>query len=477
MSFPANNLSDEEFEQWRYVKDEFADSVAEALLKSPHAHEVYQALGKIVKNNDPVDIHLFEYTNIGQGCDENGNLLRHDTDDEHVRLVGLMSDYFNDLSLMPVRGVEKTVIENGAAIYYNYVMSATIALAVRSLLKQYAAFRATNVLVFTKLLNRYPHRRIIETMQFVMDVMDPNGFKPDGHAIRAIQKLRLVHAMIRARIKFADQRAKELENVNDADKSDAEKQLKRWDMSWGEPINQQDMIFAVHTFSVEVIDGMVASGINLHESEKESYYATWHYIGRALGVKDEINPMTYEDGKIMQERIYKKEFVAPNPNATVLSDPLIEFMTQILPFKPVKKHIYSVVKLYNDPKDYEPIFKNILKIDLSEANDHFTHQIKLLSGLLRFFIWLRFSFVPRDKKHQVYFSNAIRHYNMMQRIVDLEKTWSDKHFRISDGFGDRFAIEDSRIKPKNKFHLLLDKIIKFFFNRMIRRHSKKKAVN
>jgi hypothetical protein len=267
-------------------------------------------------------------------------------------------------------------------------------------------------------------------MQFVMDVMDPLGYGPEGYAIRSIQKLRLVHAMIRARIR---------NNLHEVS------QFGEWKESWGLPINQQDMIFAIHTFSVEVLDGLIAAGEKISREDMENYYLTWHYIGKALGVKDEINPWNYADGKALQNRIYQQQFVKPNPNAPALAKPLLEFMQKTLPTHPDQRHIYAVVKLYNDKDEHNRfIFEEILEIPLSTADDRFLRLMKNADSFWHFIISIRYLFTPKHKKPLFHHALAMKNFNMLGAVIGLEKTWSGKHFRISDGFGDQIAIEDEK---------------------------------
>ncbi len=416
--YSAHTWNDATFEAWRYKQDDAADEVAESIIKSPHHHQVYQALSHVHKNSDLVNIEIFDKIDGGN-----------DTTEDHDRLVTLLNQYFRDTQLMSYLTEQNEAVQQSSKFFNNYAFEATMALAVRSLLKQYAAFRSTNVLVFTKLLTKYPHRRILETMQFVMDVMDPQGYGANGHAIRSIQKLRLIHALIRARLNNS------LHDVA---------QFGLWnEKEWGNPINQQDMIFAVHTFSIEVLDGLIASGEKVTSTQIDSYYLTWHYIGKALGVKDEINPMTYAEGKQLQARIYQKEFTEHNPNGPVLAEPLLNFMQQILPTHPPREHIYAIIKLYNNQDEAtRKIFEKNLKIPISQAHDHFLRRIKMGDWLWHKFNFIRYLFTPKSKKALFYHALAMKNFNLLTAIVSLEKTWSGRDFRISDGLGELASQQD-----------------------------------
>lgn len=155
------HLTDLQLEAWRYVQDDEADRLASRIIRSPRWHDVYVALSKIRTNSDLANIEIFR--------DEKKET---DSEEDHQQLVKKLNDYFNDVSDLTFITEQKEVIKRGCAFFCRNANSGIFILAVRSLLKQYAAFKATNVLVNTKLLVKFPHRRILETFQFVIDVMD-----------------------------------------------------------------------------------------------------------------------------------------------------------------------------------------------------------------------------------------------------------------------------------------------------------------
>ena len=71
-----------------------------------------------------------------------------------------------------------------------------------SLPEAYAAEKGAQVLAQTGRLDSDARRRILETGQFVIDVMAPGGLAPGGAGIHAAQRVRLMHAAIRHLILF-----------------------------------------------------------------------------------------------------------------------------------------------------------------------------------------------------------------------------------------------------------------------------------
>lgn len=442
-------LTDEEFEKYRYKNDQPADSAAFAILNFVDHAQVYRILGGLQKNTDTVsfdEIKKLSYEAKGDPA-------------QIEWLVNYMKNqidkYFNDLTHFQFTPEEKECLHKAAIFFNLHMTECTLALAVRSLLKQYAAFKSTNVLTFTQLLPKYPYRRIISTMQFVMDVMDPKAFEPEGCGIRSIQKLRLVHALIRNRI---ERNTLEIKN---AKKENRLQDIKgeEWNDDWGVPINQQDMIFAVHTFSIEVLHGLIASGEKVSKEEMENYYYAWHLIGKALGVRDELNPTDYYTGYLVQNRIYKKEFIRDNPNGPVLAEPLIRFLVEVLPMAK-RKGVLGLVKLFNDKKDYDPVFRDILHIDLSEASRFYTTMYNLQDNFRHILINIKYFFLPNAKRSDYFRDIARNQRKFFESIIGVAKTWTDSHFRIADAFGEQAAIQHEETAKQMP---MWKRALKYFF--------------
>ncbi len=357
---------------------------------------------------------------------------------------------------------ELKTIERGCYMFSLYGPNVIMALAVRSLLKQYAAFNASNVLVSTRLLTKFPHRRILETMQFLLDVISPGNMKPGGKGILAIKKLRLVHALVRQRIQLMEI------NVN-------QKFIPWQDEVWGKAINQQDMVFAIHTFSIEIIKGLQKVGYFLDvDNLKDDYYKTWHYIGRALGVNPNINCFDYNQGVELQEYIYQKQFAlknskdTPNLTSVVLAEPLITFITNLIPFSKKREDALAMLRLYNDPEDYEPIFNDILGIEVNahlernnygeivEKNDRIDFE-DLLSGaltltdkMIAFFYKITSLFTKRNKGNfstRYYRKIGAINRALFYKLEKMSKTWKGSSFSLDDGAGQADSVQDVKKSP------------------------------
>ncbi len=331
----ATRWTDQQLERMRHLMDPPADRAAEALFRSHNIRGVTKILDFLSRNDASVDMDV-----------------------DGFQLPQALQDYFNDLSHFQFTEKEKSILDRASDTFELYGPIITLALGVRSLLKQYAATKATNVLRMTTLLTDFTDRRITETFQFVLDVMQKRWYEPDKRGIRSIQKLRLIHALIRFRIKNG--MTSQSEGV--------------WDPAWGEPINQEDMIFANQTFSVEVLLGLRQAGIRLTEEQREDYMAAWVLIGKALGVDPSLEPANFAEGAALQQQIYDRQFTLPNGNGPQLAKALINFFMRVIPLEVTEKTVVTIVKYFNGPETYEILEKH-LGIDLGIAHHNFMMHV------------------------------------------------------------------------------------------------------
>jgi hypothetical protein len=119
------------------------------------------------------------------------------------------------------------LISQGEDVFGEFGLHLVAALFCASLPECYAVAKGAHVLVFTARMSKHPFRRIVETAQFVIDVMSPDGLGEYGMGLRTAQKIRLMHAAIRHLCK------------TQAD----------WNPDCGEPINQEDLAGTLMTFS------------------------------------------------------------------------------------------------------------------------------------------------------------------------------------------------------------------------------------
>src|SRR5829696_7386810 len=132
----------------------------------------------------------------------------------------------------------------GERLFSAYGPEVMMLLCCYSLPSSYAAKKGVQVLHRTAYLAKRPNRRLFETAQFIVDVLSPAGLGPNGKGIRTAQKVRLMHAAIRHLLRTD---TSVTWNANEL----------------GVPINQEDLLGTLMTFTWLILDGLNRLGIRL----------------------------------------------------------------------------------------------------------------------------------------------------------------------------------------------------------------------
>jgi hypothetical protein len=116
-------------------------------------------------------------------------------------------------------------------------------------------------------------RRLFETNRFLVEVTSPGGMQPGRSGFRITAQVRLMHAVVRARL--AD----------------------RWDDAWGAPISQAHMAGTNLLFSLHALDGLRRLGVRFSAAEIDGYLHLWRHIGHTIGLEDELLCATEADAR------------------------------------------------------------------------------------------------------------------------------------------------------------------------------------
>jgi hypothetical protein len=151
-------------------------------------------------------------------------------------------------------------------------------------------------------------KRLVETAQFVVNIMSPDGFAPDGNGIITGQKIRLIHSTIRYYIKKGD-----------------------WDTEvLGEPINQEDLAGTLMSFGPIVLEGLRKLNISISDEEADAYVHCWRIAGYVVGVDDDLLPNSAKEGLDLGLSIFNNQ-LAYSPEGEELIKSLIAFMEYVIP--------------------------------------------------------------------------------------------------------------------------------------------------
>lgn len=256
---------------------------------------------------DPVVAELFRDGDIGAV----NQLMRTLVVDDGLpseRLPAVVRDYLARTAAPP--DIESAQMELAQEVFGVVGPEILAVLGFYSLPADYAAKKGVQVLYRTGRLITNPTRRVFETTQMVVDVMAPGGLGPEGRGLRSAQKVRLMHAAVRHLMTHDPKHP--------------------WDPAFGTPVNQEDLAGTLMSFSFLVLDGLQRLGAQLSQADREAYFAAWMSVGRIMGIKDELIPSNFEEGRALTQLIHERQ-VAGSPEGVALAHALVEGYQGLLP--------------------------------------------------------------------------------------------------------------------------------------------------
>jgi ER-bound oxygenase mpaB/B'/Rubber oxygenase, catalytic domain len=199
------------------------------------------------------------------------------------------------------------------------------ALYAGSLPTAYACHQGVQVLATTARLETDAKRRLNETAQFVLDVMRPGGLDAGGAGFQAVRRVRLMHAAVRWLIEH-DPRVD-------------------WDEAQlGRPVNQEDLLMTILTFTEVVFEGFDRTGVDYTPSDAHDYLHLWSYVGFLLGVEPHFLPLDRSSAETLMEHVRTVHF-GPSQAGRELTDALLGQARGLLP-RPLKGLPATAVRWY-----------------------------------------------------------------------------------------------------------------------------------
>ncbi len=206
--------------------------------------------------------------------------------------------------------VEHARIANAQRFATRHLLPITTALFCASLPSAYAAANGARVLVATgRMRGDELDRRVNETARFILDVLAEGGFGPSGSGLRAIQKVRLMHAAVRVHL---------VETGAIVDET---------------PINQEDLLGTLGTFSVVVLRALRRLGIEVAPTEAEDFFYLWRTVGALLGVQRALLPRGLAEAEDLFIAVDERQSAASD-HGRELMRALLAGMQRHVPFAP-----------------------------------------------------------------------------------------------------------------------------------------------
>ncbi len=237
------------FHEMRYVGDCSTDTMIQSAMQENRSTDIYEAMR-----------HFAGTSQLGiEGVSPN------------------LQSYLLHFTEMP-KWANKAKLEKGSKFFQHHVFEIVMLLVSASLPTLYANRYTVEVLSYTKRLSDDVHQRIIDTAQFVFDVTCKDAFIPNGHGIRAIQRVRFAHSIARYHIQSTTQGTT------------------KWQADWGIPINQTDMVSTMLSFSVIILQGLEKAKIKISPEDKDAYFHLWAVVGYLLGIEADLIPLDMHEG-------------------------------------------------------------------------------------------------------------------------------------------------------------------------------------
>jgi hypothetical protein len=255
---------------------------------------------------DAVVAELFERGEVGKF----NTLMRHVSTAGTPLPDGLpdVAREYLQATAVPPTWVDWGEMEKARLFFIDNNVHISTALAFASMPACYVVPHVAKLLSATHGLN-YPSKRMAETGQFTVYLMQPDAFEAGSRFIPAAQKVRLLHASIRHHLKREN----------------------RWDTeTMGTPICQEDMIGGQMFFSLLVLDSLHRLGIHMSAEGAEAYFYAWRVVGAMLGVDQEAVPKTLYEARQFLD-LYMVRHMGPSEEGAHLTRQLIDLYEDVVP--------------------------------------------------------------------------------------------------------------------------------------------------
>lgn len=211
-----------------------------------------------------------------------------------------VQNYLKESAILP-SWKKDDLIAIGEEMFRTHGLIAFSLLACGSLPELYSCGDGVEVLWATQQLEKHVDRRMMETMQMVVDVMSKGGLQPEGRGIRTAQRVRLLHAAIRHLT--LQEPGPDADKQKPKDLSEAYSN-KLWDEEkFGRAISQEYMAGTLLTFSYVILRGMRQFEAKLTPEEENAYLHCWNVVGYIMGIDERLFANDMKEAERLYSRI------------------------------------------------------------------------------------------------------------------------------------------------------------------------------
>jgi hypothetical protein len=105
-----------------------------------------------------------------------------------------------------------------------------------------------------------------------------------------------------------------------------------WPASWGTPINQEDLLGTLMSFSAAVLHGLKRMGAVISSADADDFIYAWCVIGRGLGIVDTALPHDEASAAALALRIGTRQHRATS-EGTALANQLLQAVETLFPIR------------------------------------------------------------------------------------------------------------------------------------------------
>lgn len=240
--------------------------------------------------------------------------------------------------------VDTEKIHAGQEFFKKHQMEIAAALFCASLPMAYTAARGARVLVETAKLVSDVDRRIAETARMLVSVMIPepgvDPLSPESRGYTTALTVRGFHAAIRRMLEEREPWKSAWTVPMTHAESEGEDAIPPDQRRPEVPINQEDLLGTLTTFTVVVIESLTKMGIKVSDEERDAYLHAWLVVGHLLGIdydllrahpfNEELEPLTYFEMQLVKDAIFRRH-AAASPSGQILTRALLGVQEAALP--------------------------------------------------------------------------------------------------------------------------------------------------
>jgi hypothetical protein len=229
-----------------------------------------------------------------------------------------LADFFAATHELPP-GVDLDRVHRGEDVFMGQVFEGALVLLTKSLPEGYAAPNLSIILNISGDLRTHTYKRLLGTLQMLINVSACRGFQAGGRAVIVAQKLRLLHAGIRHLTR---------------------RYRPGFEAKYGVPVNHEDMLGTIMGFSYLVIMGWRRLEIGLTREQEEDFFYLWRVFAHMMGIypagkpeSADYLPETVDDAGRFYEAYKRRHYVraAENPDGVALGEANLEMLQNMIP--------------------------------------------------------------------------------------------------------------------------------------------------